>query len=118
MIRIFSTATACAMLAACATSGQTDALPEGETSIPFIASANAINWKAASDDSLYVQGPNNDWYFVRTQGNCPRLRSALGLGFETSAGGQLDRFGAIRVGGSRCAVSSVVRSGPPPAKAE
>ena len=105
---------ASALLAACATTDQAEVVPEGETSIPYINTANSVDWKVASDDTLYIQGPDNDWYFVRVQGPCPRLRTALSLGFETSAGGQLDRFGAIRAEGTRCAIQSIVRSGPPP----
>jgi hypothetical protein len=89
---------------------------EGETAIPFIASLSSVEWKAASDDSLYVRGGNGRWYFVRTMNRCPRLLSSLGLGFQTSAGGQLDRHGAILVDGVRCPVESVTRSDPPPRK--
>ena len=89
-----------------------------ETKIPFVASMSNIEWKAASDDSLYLRGPKGDWYFVQTANRCPRLLAARGIGFHASTGGQLDRHSAILVQGVRCPVASIVRSeGPPPKKA-
>ena len=88
-----------------------------ETAIPFINSISNVEWKAASNDSLYLRGGNGDWYFVRTANRCTRLRAAHGIGFQTSRGGQLDRYGAILVQGMRCPVASIVRSEGPPRKA-
>lgn len=85
----------------------------GETVIPFMSSLNAVEWEAASDDSLYLRGPRGDWYFIRTSNRCSRLRSSLGIGFQTSALDQLDRHGAILVQGVRCPVESIVRSDGP-----
>lgn len=87
-----------------------------ETVIPFMGSLNAVEWKATGDDSLYLRGPKGEWYFVRTMNRCTRLRSSPGIGFQTSALGQLDRHGAILVQGVRCPVASIVRSDGPPAK--
>jgi hypothetical protein len=89
----------------------------GETVIPFMSSLSAVEWKAASDDSLYLRGPRGEWYFIRTMNRCSRLRSSPGIGFQTSALGQLDRHGAIVVQGVRCPVESIVRSDGPPGKA-
>ncbi|HLL31199.1 MAG TPA: DUF6491 family protein [Allosphingosinicella sp.] len=89
----------------------------GETVIPFMSSLNAIEWKAASDDSLYLRGPRGDWYFVRTMNRCNRLRSSSAIGFQTSPRDQLDRHGAIVVEGVRCPIESIVRSDGPPRKA-
>jgi hypothetical protein len=86
----------------------------GETVIPFMSSLNAVEWKAASNDSLYLRGPKGDWYFVRTMNNCSRLRSSPGIGFQTSARDQLDRHGAILVQGVRCPIESITRSDGPP----
>ena len=103
-----------------ATAGATAAVDEKapeETAIPFINSMSSLEWKAASDDSLYVRGGNGDWYFVRTTNRCTRLRASRAIGFQTSALDQLDRHGAILVQGVRCPVASIVRSGEPPKKA-
>ena len=88
----------------------------GETVIPFINSMSNIEWKAASNDSLWVRGGRGEWYFVRTSNRCSRLQAANGIGFHTSALGQLDRHGAILVQGVRCPVASIVRSDGPPEK--
>jgi hypothetical protein len=88
-----------------------------ETVIPFMGSLSNVEWKAASDDSLFLRGPKGDWYFVRTANRCTRLWAAHGIGFQTSRAGQLDRFGAIMVQGVRCPVASIVRSDGPPKKA-
>jgi hypothetical protein len=85
-----------------------------EIKIPFINSMSNVEWKAASDDSLYLRGPKGDWYFVRTANRCTRLLAARGIGFQTVSG-QLDRNGAIMVQGVRCPVADIARSdGPPP----
>jgi hypothetical protein len=89
----------------------------GETVIPFMSSLNAVEWKAASDDSLYLRGPRGDWYFIRTMNRCSRLRSSPGIGFQTSPRDQLDRHSAILVQGVRCPVESITRSDGPPRKA-
>ena len=88
----------------------------GETVIPFMSSLTNVEWKAASDDSLYLRGPKGDWYFIRTANRCTRLLVARGIGIQTSALGQLDRHGAIMVQGARCPVASIVRSDGPPKK--
>ena len=88
----------------------------GETVIPFMSSLSNVEWKAASDDSLYLRGPKGEWYFIRTANRCTRLLVARGIGFQTSALGQLDRHGAIMVQGTRCPVASIVRSDGPPKK--
>lgn len=87
-----------------------------EIKIPFLSSMSNVEWKAASDDSLYLRGPKGDWYFVRTANRCTRLLVARGIGFQTVSG-QLDRHGAIMVQGVRCPVESIARSDGPPAKA-
>jgi len=89
----------------------------GETVIPFVGSLSHVEWKAASDDSLYVRGGKGEWYFVRTANRCARLRAASAIGLQTSALGQLDRHGAIMVQGVRCPVASITRSDAPPRKA-
>ncbi|MGA9582513.1 MAG: DUF6491 family protein [Allosphingosinicella sp.] len=88
-----------------------------ETEIPFAASMSNLEWKAESEDSLYLRGGNGDWYFVRTSNRCTRLLAARGIGFHASAGGQLDRHSAILVQGVRCPVASIVRSEGPSRKA-
>ena len=104
---------ALAALSACATGVRAG----GETAIPFVSSDGITDFRAAGDDALYIKAIGGDWYYVRTSGPCNRLIDATSLGFVTTGGDQLDRFGAIVAQGVRCPVASVVRSPGPPPKA-
>jgi hypothetical protein len=86
----------------------------GETYIPYVNRDGVSEWRVGGSDSVYVRAVTGGWYLVRTMGRCSRLKSALSLGFETSALGQLDRHGAILAGGFRCPVASITRSEEPP----
>lgn len=90
--------------------------PGNETVIPFMSSLSEVDWQAASEDSLYLRGPRGDWYFIRTANRCTRLKQSYGVGFQVSAGDQLDRHGAVLVQGQRCPIASIERSGEPPKK--
>ena len=102
--------------AATATAAAACGMEPRETVIPFVNSLSNVEWKAASNDSLYIRGGKGEWYFVRTANRCDRLRAANGIGFQTSRLGQLDRRGAIMVQGVRCPVASIVPSDGPPKK--
>jgi hypothetical protein len=114
MKRLLIGATAAMALCACATAVAAPPPAAGETSIPYANRDGIIDWKVAGKDALYIQGMSGGWFYVRTMGLCPRLRTANALGFVTSAGGQLDRYSAILAEGMRCQVASVRRSEPPP----
>ena len=88
----------------------------GETYIPYVSRDGVTEWRVASEDALYVRALTGGWYLVRTMGRCRALAYARTIGFETSALGQLDRHGAIRVEEQRCPVDSVTRSEGPPDK--
>src|SRR4051812_50214231 len=93
--------------------GTTAAAPPdkaGEVVIPFVSSIGSVEWKRASDDSLYVRGGNGRGYFVRTTNNCTHLAPPLGIGLQTSALDQLDRNGALVGQRPRCPGESI----PPP----
>ncbi len=85
-----------------------------ETAIPFVRTNGILEWRAAGEEALYIRSNSGGWYFVRTMSPCTRLKTAITLGFITSAGDQLDRYGAILAEGQRCPIESVVRSEPPP----
>ena len=103
--------------AAVATAAVACDLPDApETVIPFLSSIRSVEWKAISNDSLYLRGGKGEWYVVRTMNSCDRLRSSLAIRLEASAGNQLDRHGAIWVQGVRCPVESITRSDGPPRK--
>jgi hypothetical protein len=102
------------LLGACATAGSREATDE--TYIPYVSSNGVVEWRATSDDTVYLRAVTGGWYRVQTMGRCSVLLDALSLGFYTSANGQLDRFGAILAEGRQCPVASVVRSDAPPEK--
>lgn len=102
-------------LASCGASGnEIRTAGAAETAIPFVRTNGILDWRAAGDGALYIRGNSGGWYFVRTMSPCTRLQTAITLGFVTSVGDQLDRYGAILAEGQRCPIASVVRSGPPP----
>lgn len=89
-----------------------------ETSIPFVSHDGIRDFRADGTKGVYIRGSNGQWYYARTMGSCTQLPFANTLGFETTGGDQLDRFGNLRMEHDRCPLSSVVRSGPPPKKAK
>jgi hypothetical protein len=105
---------AIALIGGCATSGEDAA--GNETFIPNVAGNGIAQWRAVSKDRLYIRAVTGEWYLVRTMGTCSTLTQALSLGFEPSAQGRLDRYGAILAEGRRCPVESVTRSEAPPPK--
>lgn len=114
-VSILIAAAATPLLAGCATAAPREAA-SAETVIPFVSSIRDVEWKAASNQSAYVRGGRGEWYLVRTINLCTRLLSSTGLGFETAALNQLDRYGALLVEGQRCPVASIARSEKPPKK--
>jgi len=92
------------------------ALPEKlpEASIPFANHHGIWDWQATDDHTLYVQDVHRAWYRVSVFAPCIDLPWSHDIGFETKAGDTFDRFSNIIVGGQRCAISSVVKSDPPP----
>jgi len=90
--------------------------PAPETKIPFVRSQGVLDWKPHSDKGLYLRGTDGKWYYAKMMGSCPRLVTANTLGFETNAGGDLDRYSAVRAQGWRCPLESVTRSDAPPPK--
>lgn len=100
------------LLAGCAGTSAPDARPEGESSIASVS--RMLEWRRGGEDLLYIRSLTGKWYSVQLDGRCGRLATADTLGFETSALGQLDRFGAIVAQGERCPIRSVMRIEAPP----
>jgi hypothetical protein len=87
-----------------------------EASIAFADHGSIQTWQADSDQAVYVQGDNHQWYHATLMGPCLDLRFAEAIGFETRGTGNFDRFSTLIVRGQRCQVQSVVKSAPPPRK--
>jgi hypothetical protein len=87
-----------------------------QASIPFVNHGGVRNFEAAGDETLYIEGQNRHWYRADLMGYCPDLGFARSIGFETRGNDTLDLFGTLIVRGQRCAIKSLVESGPPPKK--
>ncbi len=104
--------TAFALIAA----GQADAAPAkaGETYVPNVRSEGVAEWEADGERGLYLMSRGGRWYYARTATPCPRLNSAVSLGFETRGPDRLDRNGTVIAEGWRCQLESVTYSEGPP----
>ena len=91
---------------------------EKQASIPFVNHGGIRNFEAVDRDTLYIEDQHRHWYRAELMGYCPELDFAQAIGFETRGPDTLDRFGTLIVRGQRCALKSLVESGPPPKKAK
>jgi hypothetical protein len=110
---------AAAVAAALATSAQAaPTIHSAQASIPFVNYGGIRDWHAADSKTLYIQDSHRNWYRADLFAPCFELPFAQTIGFVTRGIDSFDRFSSIRVRGERCEVSSLVRSDPPPSKAE
>ena len=89
-----------------------------ETSLPFANQGGVRDWQADGDSKIYVQDASGKWYLAALAVPAPDLPFATKIGFETKGTDTLDRFGVLIVQGARYPLSSLVQSGPPPAKSK
>lgn len=89
-----------------------------EASIPFANTTGIRNFRADGDDALWIEGQRGEWYRAELFGPCIGLNHSLRVGFVTRGTNTLDRFGQVLVEGSKCQISSLVTSAPPPSKAK
>ena len=87
-----------------------------ESYVPNVRSEGVAEWEADGDRGLYIMSQDGAWYHARTAAPCPRLRTAVSLGFETRGPDRLDRYGTVIAEGWRCPLISVVRSNGPDAE--
>lgn len=85
-------------------------------SIPFADYGAVENWRAESDRVIYFEGTHNRWYRAELFSPAFGLRHAYGIGIETSPGGALDKWSAIRFEGRRYPFLSFERAEGPPAR--
>ncbi len=89
-----------------------------ETSMPFANQGGVRDWQADGDSKIYVQDASGKWYLATLAVAAADLPFATKIGFETKGTDALDRFGVLIVQGARYPLSSLVQSGPPPAKSK
>jgi hypothetical protein len=97
-------------LAGCAgTGGQTPvaAAVGSQASIPFADLGNVRDFHAVTDDTVYLQARDRQWYRAELIGPCFGLPYALAIGVDAQPLGTLDRFGTIIVDGERCKIGSL-----------
>lgn len=92
--------------------------PGAEASIPFANHGGIYNWQAVDRDTLYVQDIHRHWYRATLMGPCLDLDFAERIGFDVDATDRFDHFSSVVVRGQRCALRSLVASGPPPKRAK
>lgn len=105
-----------ALLSCAALASAAPAPTVAEAQIPFANHGTIDNWQADGRSALYLQGPGRQWYHAELIGPCLDLNYAEAIGIETRGTGSFDRFGSIIVRGQRCALTSLVKSAPPPKK--
>lgn len=84
-----------------------------QTRIPFASFGGIEDWRAVSDELLYVEGRNDKWYRVELFAPCTGLRFDQAIGFVAEPTGSFDRFSSIVVDGRECQVRSVTPGTPP-----
>jgi hypothetical protein len=107
------------LFAAVPATAQDDARPTGpEASIPFVDHGGIYNYEVdRGGEGLWIQDRSRKWYYARFFTRCSDLPYAFQIGVKSwGASDTLDRGSTILVGHDRCAISSLVRSGPPPKK--
>lgn len=114
MRKFLAVATLSALVAGCAGGADYASAPIGpQASIPFANHGNVRDFHAVSDDTVFLQTRNRQWYRADLIGPCMGLPYALGIGIDARPQGTLDRFGTILVDGQRCKIGSLTPSETP-----
>ena len=110
MKKVFLAVALSALVAGCAGGAGYDpavAASKPQASIPFANLRNIRDFHAVSDDTVFLQTRNRQWYRADLIGPCFGLPYANGIGIDARPQGTLDRFGTIIVGGERCKIGSL-----------
>jgi hypothetical protein len=86
--------------------------------IPFANQGSIRDWQPDGNRAIYLRADGKQWYHAELFGFCQGLDTALAVGFQTGGIGDFDKFSAIVVRGQRCPVKTLIKSGPPPKKAD
>lgn len=81
--------------------------------INFVDMGGIRNWRAVDNETLLVEGRNNQWFKATMFGPCPGLPFASAIGFITDFSNSLDRFSSIYVDGQRCTFRTFEKIDPP-----
>lgn len=86
----------------------------GTARIPFANLGGIEDWKAVGDDTLYVEGRNDQWYRAKLFAPCQGLPFETSIGFVVEPTGSFDRFSSILVNGHECPLASLTKADGPP----
>lgn len=84
------------------------AKPQKNASIPFADTVGIRDWRADSDDAVYIQDVQGNWYRAELFMPAFDLPFVQFIGIDAGPTGTLDKFGAIYVGGERYPFKSFV----------
>ncbi len=79
--------------------------------ISFANFGSIKDWKAESSRSMLITTTSGDKYRATFMGRCHSLPFSETVGFVTSPGGSLDKFGAVLVRDQKCSIRSLERVG-------
>jgi hypothetical protein len=89
--------------------------PDGpEAAILYFRQDGMVDYRIDGPRGIYLLSQHDGWFYLKPEGDCPRLAASDSFGVETGPQGRLDRYSAIIVQGWRCQLASVVRSPMPP----
>ncbi|MEQ8507813.1 MAG: DUF6491 family protein [Rhodospirillaceae bacterium] len=92
-----------------------NALAEKAETIHFADRGGIKDWRATSNEELYVESRNDQWYKVTFNAPCTSLKFANTIAFVTEPNGDLDKFSAVIVDDQRCFFDTFERVDGPPA---
>lgn len=79
--------------------------------INFANFGSIRDWKAESSRTMIITTTAGDRYRATFMGSCRSLPYSESVGFVTSPGGSLDKFGAVLVRDQKCPIRSLERLG-------
>lgn len=87
-----------------------------ESRIPFADIGGIRDWRAVDDQTLYVQGRNDQWFRAKLFAPCQGLPFDTTIGFVVEPTGSFDRFSSILVDGHECPLASLTKAAAPPGR--
>ncbi len=79
--------------------------------ISFANFGSIRDWKAETSRTMIITTTSGDRYRATFMGTCRSLPYSESVGFVTSPGGSLDKFGAVLVRDQKCPIRSLERIG-------
>ena len=89
-----------------------------EASIPFANRDGIYDWRVIDSRTILIQSLDHQWYKATLMSSCFDLPFAERIGFQTNPDGSFDKFGAIKVRGQYCPLTSLVKTDPPAKKSK